>query len=140
MHILCLHFLVFAGNTTNLPIPIQSTSDANSIASFDTSLVTLLSKIRSKFDTSIPTQIRQHRWLTLLIPISTPHTTATILKIEEKEIMITIGQLSILGNFFSWLSETWIILSSVSPLISYHQIFYQNDYIREPARRIDNWS
>ena len=70
-----------------------------------------------------------------MIPISTPHTTATILKIEEKEIMITIGQLSIWGIFFRGCLKPGlkfrVILSSVSPLISYHQTFYQNDYIRE---------
>ena len=32
----------------------------------DTLLVSLLSKIRRKFDTSIPMQIRQYRWPTLL--------------------------------------------------------------------------
>ena len=30
----------------------------------------LLSKIRRKFDTSIPTQIRQYRWPTLLLLIA----------------------------------------------------------------------
>ena len=32
MHILCLHILVFAGNTTNLPIPNSQTPKPNSTA------------------------------------------------------------------------------------------------------------
>ena len=52
-----LRLVIYCRNSDSIHIRSQNS---------DTLLVTLLSKIRRKFDTSIPTQIQQYRWTTLM--------------------------------------------------------------------------